>query len=185
VVTLVALAAIVPAACAQGTAYTLDPTHTFASFEVLHEGVSYVRARWDRKEGSVQLDRAARSGRIEIRIDMASVSSGSPALDAALRGKDFFDAEQYPQALFASDAFAFEGDRLTAVQGTLTLRGRSAPLVLHARRFNCYTSPLFRREVCGGDFEATLSRGAWGIGPPGGAADSVRLIVQVEAVRSS
>ena len=55
--------------------------------------------------------------------------------------------------------------------GELTLRGVSQPLTLKAVRFNCYRNPLFNREVCGGDFEATVRR------------NEVLLRVQVEAVR--
>ena len=51
-------------------------------------------------------------------------------------------------------------------------------------RFNCYTSPLVRREVCGGDFAAEFDRSDFGItfGLPF-VADKVRLLIQVEAIR--
>jgi polyisoprenoid-binding protein YceI len=73
------------------------------------------------------------------------------------------------------------------VQGKLTLMGRTHPVTLKANRFNCYQNPLFKREVCGGDFEATLQRSLWDItyGLPAIAPDSVRLLVQVEAIRQS
>ena len=74
--------------------------------------------------------------------------------------------------------------QVTALTGEFTLRGTSQPLRLRAQRYRCYTSPLLRREVCGGDFEATLQRSAYGMtyGLPG-IPDSVKLVIQIEAVR--
>ena len=174
------------AAHGQGHPYTLDVTHTFATFEVLHAGLSTVRGRFDRKEGTLLFDRAARSGKVEIAIDTASVSTGVAAWDERLRGADGFDSARHPKATFSSERFVFAGDRVSAVEGTLTLAGRSTPLTLKAGNFNCYTNPPFKREVCGGDFEAVVRRSSLGIGAgvPLPLADEVRLVIQVEAIRS-
>ena len=78
----------------------------------------------------------------------------------------------------------FDGDAVREVRGELTLRGTSRPLALRALRFRCYLNPLFRREVCGGDFEAELRRSEFGLDfalPVVG--DRVRLLIQVEALR--
>ena len=77
------------------------------------------------------------------------------------------------------------GDKVTEVSGTLTLLGKTNPVTLKASNFSCYTSPMLKREVCGGDFEATLQRSQWGVvyAMPMAAPDSVRLLVQVEAVK--
>lgn len=184
---LLAIALAAPAAAqAQGQPYILDITHTFATFEVLHAGLSTVRGRFDRKEGTLLFDRAARTGKIEIAIDTASVSTGVAAWDERLRGLEGFDSTRHPKARFTSERFVFDGDRVAAVEGTLSLAGRSAPLTLKAGHFNCYTNPLFRREACGGDFEAVIRRSTFGIGSavPAPLADEVRLVVQVEAIRS-
>lgn len=182
---LVIAAAVLPgAAQAQPVAYSIDPTHTFVSFEVLHGGLSTIRVRFDRKQARLQLDRAARSGRVEFTVQMDSLNSGVPAFDARLKSAEFFDVAQHPTAHFSAERLAFAGDQVSEVSGTLTLRGRSQRLRLKALNFNCYTSPLFRRQVCGGDFETTLLRSQWGLGAQAmAAADSVRLLVQIEAVR--
>jgi polyisoprenoid-binding protein YceI len=179
-----ALAALA-AAPAHGASYAIDPTHTFVHFEVGHFGTSSNRGRFDRKEGSVQFDRAARTGRVEITIEMDSVSTGVPPFDRHLKGKDFFDVAQHPQARFIGERFVFAGDKVTEVQGQLTMMGKTLPVTLSARLFNCYENPIFKREVCGGDFEATIRRSAFGMsyGLPAVAPDEVRLLIQVEAIR--
>ena len=74
---------------------------------------------------------------------------------------------------------------MTQVAGQLTLRDKTLPVVLKAKRFNCYTNPMLRRETCGGDFEATIQRSQWGMGygVDAGIPDEVRLLVQVEAIK--
>ena len=170
---------------AQVTTYTIDPTHTFVNFEISHFGTSFNRGRWDKKEGTVQFDRGAKTGRVDITIDMTSINTGVAPFDTHLKSKDFFNAAEFPSARFVGEKFVFAGDKVSAVEGTLTLLGKSQPITLKANQFNCYMNPIFKREVCGGDFEVTLQRSQWGInyGMPVVAPDNVRLLVQVEAIR--
>ncbi len=172
-------------ALADGGTYAIDPTHTFVTFEVMHFGTSTNRARFDKKEGTVQFDRAARSGRVEITIDMASVNSGVAPFDGHLRSRDILNVAVHPSASFVGSRFTFAGDQVTEVAGTLTLLGKTHPVTLKAKRFNCVLNPVFKREVCGGDFEAVIQRSLWGVsyGLPAVAPDNVRLLVQVEAIK--
>ena len=65
------------------------------------------------------------------------------------------------------------------------LSRRSSGCTLKAVRFNCYDNPMLKREVCGGDFETTLTRSQFGVnwGLNMGVADDTRVTVQVEAVK--
>ena len=165
--------------------YAIDPTHTFVTFEISHFGASVNRGRFDKKEGSVQLDKAAKAGKVEISFDTTSINSGTPAFDKHLQSADLFNAAQHPKITFVSDKFSFNGDKVSEVSGQLTLLGKTGPVTLKANQFNCYQSPMLKREVCGGDFEATIDRTQWGMnyGVDWGFAKNVRLVVQVEAVK--
>lgn len=184
--TLLATALLAAAgfAHAQSATYSIDPTHTFVTFEAKHFGTSTLRGRFDRKEGTVQFDRAGKSGKADITIDMGSVSTGVGPLDGHLKSKDFFDAATNPSAKFVADKFVFDGDKVTEVAGSLTLLGKSNPVTLKASNFNCYQNPMLKREVCGGDFETTITRSQWGMayGLPG-IPDAIRLLIQIEAVK--
>jgi polyisoprenoid-binding protein YceI len=185
--TLIAAAALAAAGLAQAenATYNIDPTHTFVTFEARHFDTSTLRGRFDRKEGSVSFDRAAKTGSAEITIEVASVSTGVPALDTQLKSKDFFNATVTPQAKFVGDKFSFNGDKVSAVSGTLTMLGKALPVTLTATHFNCYMNPLLKRETCGGDFETTLTRSQWGMnyGLSFGLPDSIHLLIQIEAVK--
>ena len=184
--TLLATALLAAAgfAQAQSATYAIDPTHTFVNFEAKHFGTSTLRGRFDRKEGAVQFDRAGKSGKAEITIDIGSVSTGVGPLDGHLKSKDFFNAAEFASAKFVSDKFVFDGDKVTEVAGSLTMLGKSNPVTLKATNFNCYQNPMLKREVCGGDFETTLTRSQWGMsyGLPG-IPDNIRLLIQIEAVK--
>ncbi len=184
-ITAALLAASLGAAHAQSATYAIDPTHTFASFEIVHFGTSTIRGRFDKKEGSVTLDRAAKTGKAEITIDMASINTGVAPFDGHLKSADLFDVAKFPTAKFVGDKFGFAGDKVTEVAGTLTLMGKTQPVTLKATNFSCYLNPMLKREVCGGDFETVIQRSAFGItyALPMAAPDSVRLLVQVEAVK--
>ena len=183
--TLTVLAALLTAGAASAADYAIDPTHTFATFEIDHFGASVNRARFDKKEGTVQFDRAAKTGKVDISLDIASVNTGTAAFDKHLQSADIFNAAQFPKARFVSDKFVFDGDKVSEVQGQLTLVGKTQPVTLKAKQFNCFQSPVLKREVCGGDFEATIDRTAFGVnyGVDWGFSKNVRLVIQVEAVK--
>jgi polyisoprenoid-binding protein YceI len=180
-----ALATVALAASAQTATYAIDPTHTFATFEISHFGTSTNRGRFDKKSGSVQLDKAGKTGRVELTLETGSINTGTAAFDKHLQSKDFFNVAEFPTAKFVADKFSFNGDKVTEVAGTLTLLGKTNPVLLKANNFNCYMSPMLKVEVCGGDFETTLVRSQYGMvwGLNFGFSDNVRLVVQVEAVK--
>jgi polyisoprenoid-binding protein YceI len=179
-ITLIALSAQ-----AEPARYRFDPTHTFVHFELSHFGTSTIRGRIGPLQGDVELDRDARRGRVQVEIDTTQASTGVAVLDARLREPDLLSVQAHPKAYLVAERFDFDdAGRVKALRGEFTLRGVSLPLTLTALRFNCYTSPLLGREVCGGDFEGRFSRSAAGITHSlPFVSDSVRLLVQVEAIR--
>ncbi len=179
------VALIALSAQAEPARYRFDPTHTFAHFELSHFGTSTIRGRIGPLQGDVELDRDARRGRVQVEIDTTLASTGVALLDGRLREPDMLSVRAHPKAYLVAERFEFDdAGGVTALRGEFTLRGVSLPLTLTALRFNCYTSPLLRREVCGGDFEGRFSRSAAGITHSlPFVSDSVRLLVQVEAIR--
>jgi polyisoprenoid-binding protein YceI len=181
------LAGMAPQASAEPVAYAFDPTHSFVNFELLHFNTSTIRGRFGPLQGDVVLDREARSGRVQVVVATTGLSTGLAVLDARIAQADLLATEEYPQAFFVAERFEFDAQgEVSAVAGEFTLRGSSQPLRLVAQRFRCYTHPLLRREVCGGDFEGKILRSSFDMsfGMPF-VADEVRLKIQVEAVRQT
>ena len=179
------LAAGAITAHAASETYAIDPSHTFVTFEANHMGTSTLRGRFDKKEGSVTLDKAGKSGKADITIDATSIDTGVAALDTHLKSKDFFNAAEFGTAKFTADKFAFNGDKVSEVTGTLTLLGKTQPVTLKASNFNCYINPMLKRETCGGDFETTITRTQFGMsyGLNYGLPDAIHLLIQIEAIK--
>lgn len=186
VLSLTAAAALLAGASqVQAASYAIDPNHTFATFEIGHFGTTTNRGRFDKKAGAVEFDRAAKTGKVELTIDITSINTGTAQFDKHLQSAELFDAAKFPTAKFVADKFSFTGDKVSEVAGTLTLLGKTNPVTLKANNFNCYTSPMLKREVCGGDFETTFDRTQFGMnyGIDWGFPKNVRLLVQVEAIK--
>jgi len=165
--------------------YTIDPQHTFPSFEADHMGMSHWRGKFNRSSGSVLLDKAEGRGSVEVEIDMASVDFGLDALNTVATGKELFDTAKYPKATYRGELADFVDGAPTRVRGQLTLHGVTRPVELRITRFKCMPHPLSRRDWCGADAEASFDRSQFGLdaGKDYGFDMTVALRIQVEATR--
>lgn len=179
-----ALAAAFPVRAA-GTTYKVDPDHTFPSFEADHlGGLSLWRGKFNRSSGSIVLDRAAGTGSVDVRVDVASVDFGHQQLNEMAQGETLFETAKYPEAVYRGRLAGFEEGRPSRVEGEFTLRGVTRPLTLEIRSFKCMPHPVYKREVCGADAAGTFQRDAYGMdaGKDYGFDMAVRLRIQVEAI---
>ena len=101
---------------------------------------------------------------MDLTLQVNSVNTGTAAFNKHLQSPDLFDAAQFPTVRFVGDKFSFNGDKVTQVAGNLTLRGKTQPVTLKALNYGCYDHPMLKRQVCGGDFETTIDRTAFGVG---------------------
>jgi polyisoprenoid-binding protein YceI len=180
-----ALALAGTAAHAASATYTIDPAHTYPSFEADHfGGLSVWRGKFDRTSGKVTLDKAAGTGTVDITVDMNSVNFGLDKMDEAARGPELFETAKYPTATYKGKLAGFVDGKPTKVIGELTLHGVTRPLELAIHSFKCIPHPLLKRELCGADAGATFQRDAFGMsgGKDYGFKMDVALRIQVEAV---
>lgn len=182
---LAACALVVPEA---GTAapYEVDLAHTSIYFAVAHRNISFVRGRFRKVAARVDFDPDAKAGSIVVDVDPASIDTGNGTLDGILRSAQFLEVETYAGARFISGRLAFDGDALSAVEGTLLLHGVQRPVTLTADHFVCreVAFGLARQNVCGGAFHATIKRFEFGMTRyADDVGDDVRLEINVEGVR--
>ncbi len=164
--------------------YTIDPRHTHPSYEINHFGWSTQRGRFDNVTGKITLDRAGKSGTVDLSIDAASISTGVAKLDEHLRSDEFFNVAKYPAMTFKSRQVTFAGDSPAAVNGEFTLLGVTKPLTLTIMAFHCAPNPFAKKEACGADAVATIKRSDFGMKTlVPGLGDEVRLLINVEAFK--
>ena len=178
-----ALLTALPAA-AQVESYTIDPRHTFPTFEVMHLGMSLQRGFFRKTSGKVTIDRTTRAGTLDVTIDATSVDTGIDKLAVHIRAEDFLHASQFPTITFKGNKFAFDGDKLKSIEGDLTMKGVTKPVTLAAQHFACGNHPANKKAMCGGEFTASIKRSDWGIkyGIPN-TADDMLLRIAVEAFK--
>jgi polyisoprenoid-binding protein YceI len=164
--------------------YTIDPAHTYPSFEADHMGISVWRGKLNKNAGIVVMDRAAGTGTVEIVIDLASIDFGLPVMNAWATGKDFFNVKKSPRATYKGILEKFVDGNPTQVGGTLTLNGQTHPVNLSIHLFKCIPHPMLKRELCGADASGSFKRDAFGLsaGKDYGFSMDVGLRIQVEAV---
>lgn len=174
-----------PAGAWAADTYVLDPTHTFPSLEFDHMGISTWRGRFNETGGTVTLDRAARTGTVQVRVKTASIDFGLKTMDDFAMQPGWLETARFPEMTY-SGRLVFTGDMPTAVEGELTLRGVTRSLSLKLDRFNCVEHPMLKREVCGADASGELNRADFGMTQfAEGEAGRVRLLIQVEGIKDA
>ncbi|MFZ5502098.1 MAG: YceI family protein [Pseudomonadota bacterium] len=178
------LASLLPLTALAADSYAIDPAHTYPHFSISHLGFSTLQGRFDQTGGTVTLDRAAKTGSVDITIDVASISTGFAKRDEHLRGPDFFNSAEFPSITYKSTAVNFKGDTPVSVAGNLTMAGTSKPVTLNIDAFNCGTNPMSKKDTCGADASAQIKRSDFGIkyALPN-IGDDVKLVFEIEAIK--
>jgi polyisoprenoid-binding protein YceI len=183
-IVLASMAALIgTSAFAAPVTYTVDPSHTYPSFEADHfGGLSVWRGKFDTTSGKVVYDKDAKAGSIEVTVDMSSVNFGMPKLNEHAKGPEIFDVAKFPTATYSGKFTKFSGESPTEAQGTLTMHGVTKPVTLTINSFKCIMNPMSKKQVCGADASATFSRADFGVnfGDKFGFKQEVKLQIQVE-----
>ncbi|TAN50388.1 MAG: YceI family protein [Methylococcaceae bacterium] len=164
--------------------YIIDGKHTLPRFEYNHFGYSTQLSRFDKASGKITLDRAAGTGSVDVVIDAKSVNTGYPLFNEHIQGEDFFDTAKYPAITFKSGTLKFDGDKLVAVEGELTVKGVAKPVTLTVTSFHCMPHPMLKKDACGANATAKIRRSEFNAGKHAPyVSDEVTLTIPVEAVK--
>lgn len=164
--------------------YIIDSSHTFPNFSYTHFGFSTQQSKFDKTSGKIIIDRVAKSGSLDVSIDTKSVNTGLEVFNGHLRGEDFFNVDKFPAITFKSGSFKFDGDKLSGIDGDLTIKGITKPATLAVTSFNCGPHPFTKKPVCGANASTKIRRSEFNAGKYVPAvSDDVTLTVVVEAVK--
>jgi len=175
------------AVAAQAENYVIDQYHTVPYFEVDHLGFATMRGRFDRATGKFSIDRAAKSGSVELEIPTATVSTGDTdrgarprTRDEHLKNADFFNVQEFPTMTFKSTKVVFKGEDPASIEGNLTMLGVTKPVTLNIERWKCGPDPrpvTPKRYQCGGNASGSFKRSEFGMkyGLPNALGDDVKL----------
>jgi polyisoprenoid-binding protein YceI len=162
--------------------FTIDPSHTFPSFETNHMGLSTWRGKFNKTSGSVVYDQEGKAGTVDITIDTTSVDTGQDTLNEHLAGEHYLDTAKFPTATYKGKLSKFVGDKPTEVEGQFTLKGVTKPLTLKINSFNCKPHPMTKKYTCGADVSASFNREDFGVAGMG--AGETKLLISVEGSKN-
>lgn len=162
--------------------YRVDPEHTFVSFSYAHQNYSIQTSRFDDVGGAIVLDEATSTGMINVSIDMKSVSTGSSIFNKRIQEDDLFATERFPVATFKSEKIAFAKEGIASIQGVLTLKGVSKPVLIDVKNFFCSRSLLTLKYTCGANAVAQFKRSDFDMGKYAPfVGDEVTISIAIEA----
>jgi len=127
---LVASSLLTPLAIAQGPVFVVTPVQSSIKFDV--KASVAIDGTFDKWTASLTFpSRDVTKGTLDIKIQAASVNTGSGMKDGKLKSKDFFNADQDPYITFKSTKTVQTGPTTFDVTGNFTIRGVSKPETLH------------------------------------------------------
>lgn len=177
------------------TIWKIDPAHTSLELSVKHMMFTTVRGRFNRLEGTIEVDEEDPDrSRVEVEIDASSLDTGVVERDRHLRSPDFLDVERFPKITFRSrrvqGAHLKPGDHFKVV-GDLTIRDQTHEIELDAT-FNGVGPDPWGAERAGFHAETEFDRRTWGLTwnqalETGGilVGNTVHVDAEVEAVKQA
>lgn len=174
---------LMASASAAPVTYQVDGNHTFPRFSYSHFGLSTQLSSFSRSTGTVVFDAQARTGSVDITIDMKSVNTGSAAFNEHIQAEDHLDTARHPTATFKSTKVVFEGDRPRNIEGLLTIKGITRPVNLTVTSFLAIPHPINKRQAIGANAFTNIKRSDFNAGkfvPLVG--DEVRIDIAIEAL---
>ena len=176
-------AALAGSAIAAPVTYGVDSTHTFPRFSYSHFGYSTQLSSFKNTSGKVVFDAEAKTGSVDITIDMKSVNTGFDDFNGHIQGEDFLDTAKFPTATFKSTKVVFEGDKPKSIDGVLTIKGVSKPVTLTVTRFLAMPHPMMKKPAIGADAFTTIKRSEFNAGKFAPyVGDEVRIDIALEAI---
>lgn len=163
--------------------YEIDPSHTFPSFSYNHMGFSIQELRIDNTSGTVVYDKEAKEAEVDITLDMTRINTGFADFDAHIKSADLFDTEKFPTATFKSTKVTFEGDAPKTIEGDLTIKDVTKPVVLEVTHFHNAENAMFKKDAIGANASTKILRSDFGVDlfVPA-VSDEVTITIALEAL---
>ena len=171
--------------------YTLDPSHTRLGFVARHAMVTKVRGQFGEFEGTAHVDaETPANSKVDVTIQVASVSTGSADRDGHLKSADFFDTEQYPTMRFVSTDVERTGNEWT-ITGDLTIKDVTKSVEIEFEETGAATDPFGNKRI-GFEGETTVNRKDFGLTwnaalETGGVlvSEKIKLEFDISAIRNA
>ncbi len=168
----------------RGGAYVLDPDHATLLWKINHLGFSTFIGRFNDFDATLDFDpENVEAAALEVVINTAGLDINNEEFAEELRGDDWFNVEQFPQAVFRTTSFVEAVDDDTFIfAGDLTLLGVTAPLNLEVNFHGGGRNFLTRSYTLGFSGSTKFLRSDYGLDryTSFGVGDEIELEIHVE-----
>lgn len=146
------------------TQWTIDPSHSSATFSAKHMMISTVRGTMRGITGTLSFDpNNIAAASIEATIPAHNFDTGAADRDTHLKSGDFLDIENHPTMTFTSTSVEATGDDTAKIYGNLTIRNVTKPVVLDAEFLGTSTPPWGGAQVIGFHATTRINREDWAL----------------------
>ena len=164
--------------------FVVDGSHTFPRFAYSHFGYSTQVSRFDNTTGTVVFDADAKTGSVDISIDMKSVNTGFADFNSHIQGEDFLDTAKFPKATFKSTKVNFQESKPASIEGLLTIKGVSKAVTLTVTSFQAMPHPMLKKDALGANAFTVIKRSEFNAGKYAPyVGDEVRIEIALEAIQ--
>ncbi|MFM1908237.1 MAG: hypothetical protein RLZZ591_1914 [Pseudomonadota bacterium] len=165
--------------------FNLDGSHTYPRFSYSHFGMSTQLSRFNKTTGTITLDKAAKTGAVDVVIDMKSVDTGFAVFNGHIQGEEFLDTAKFPTATFKSTKVVFDGDKPASIDGNLTIKGVTKAVTLKVNNYVNMEHPMLKKEAIGADASVVIKRSEFNAGKYAPyVGDDVTITIAVEAIKN-
>ena len=174
----------VTTAMAAPKTFEIDGSHTFPRFSYSHFGYSTQVSRFDSTTGTVVFDADAKTGSVDISIDMKSVNTGFADFNGHIQGEDFLDTAKFPKATFKSTKVNFQDGKPSSIEGQLTIKGITKAVTLTVTSFQAMAHPMLKKDAIGANAFTVIKRSEFNAGKYASyVGDEVRIDIALEAIQ--
>jgi polyisoprenoid-binding protein YceI len=141
--------------------WTLDKAHSSISFVARHMMVTKVRGTFPAYDATIEVAENPADSKVNIEIEVGSITTGAPDRDGHLVSPDFFDVANHPTMKFASTRI-HEADGQWRLTGDLTIKDVTRPVTLDVSFEGIETNP-WGKTIAAFTASTEVDRDTWGL----------------------
>jgi polyisoprenoid-binding protein YceI len=175
---IIAFALFTTAFAASAQTWTIDKAHAGVKFEITHMMLSDVSGKFKNYDANFTSTKEDFSdAKFDFSADISSIDTDNTMRDGHLQGDSWFDAAKNPKMAFTSTSFTKVAGNKYKMTGNLTIKGKTAPVVLDVTLNGPITDQRSKKQKVGIKAIGTVDRTKWGVGGEGNLTVSEAVVI--------
>lgn len=143
------------------TTWAMDPAHSEIEFKVRHMMIANVKGNFESFNATIEGEDFT-TGKINVKVDAASISTNNTDRDNHLKSADFFDVEKFPEITFTGKSLQKVDDENYKLTGALTIKEVTKDITLDVEYGGSNKDP-WGNEKTGFTVDGKINRKDWSL----------------------